>query len=382
MGFGGGGKGAAVASVTANDASLVIAPTTGAVKANAATLDVLASTHPPVAAVSFNGQKGTNQAPGSASTDSATFGQIPTSLPPSGGAGGDLTGTFPNPTIAKIAGQALSGTPTTGQGYVLSAGGLLVPSNVVESVGNIDGSIIVNNFASPNPSVGTGTLDAIATAKPPVAAVGMNAQKITNLAAGTVPTDAAQFGQLPTVFPGGPGSNFISGRWYPRTVPAVNNLLVTASQIHALPFLVGVSRAFTAIGVNASVAGVGGVVRLGIYADNGSNYPGAKVLDAGTVSAVATGALIITGIAQTLTPGLYWLVCVGQGGTTQPTLNASASGSINGLDDVNTFGTTGPGIVAGLNGYTNSPVAGALPATFPAGGTLAGNIVLTNLEAT
>jgi hypothetical protein len=70
----------AVSSVAAKDTSVVISPTTGAVKINTATLDVIATDQPPAAAVPMNGQKITGLANGTAATDAAAFGQIPTIL--------------------------------------------------------------------------------------------------------------------------------------------------------------------------------------------------------------------------------------------------------------------------------------------------------------
>lgn len=146
-------SGSGVTSVTADDGSIVVNQATGTVNIETGTLDVIATAAPPIASVPMNNQKITGLANGTVSTDAAAYGQV-SSL---------VTG--------------------------------------VSSVTSDDASIVVNT-ATGTVNIETGTLDAIATAAPPVAAVPLNAQKITGLANGSGAQDAAAFGQIP-VIPGG-----------------------------------------------------------------------------------------------------------------------------------------------------------------------------------
>jgi hypothetical protein len=105
-----------VVKVSAGDASIVVGGTTARPTIETGTLDKIASLHPPAAPVNFNGQKGTNMANGSAATDAAAFGQLPSSSSPlplnEGGTG--RSESSPGGLLASLGGLPEAGGALTG----------------------------------------------------------------------------------------------------------------------------------------------------------------------------------------------------------------------------------------------------------------------------
>lgn len=200
---------------------------------------------------------------------------------------------------------------------------------------------------------------------------------VSILASGQNPDGSAAGGV--GVIQGQPGSIFTSGRWFPQLVGTGTALLITINVGYAYPIIIGNPHTFTDIGVNATVAGTGGNLRFGLYADNGSGYPGALIDDFGVISAASTGQISISG-SNALASGLYWCVTAGQGGSVQPTLNTPSASSTT---TAQIFGSSAAGIATTAVGWSITGLSGAMPNPFTTGGTLAAasSDVFTQMKA-
>jgi len=158
---------------------------------------------------------------------------------------------------------------------------------------------------------------------------------------------------------------FRSGRYYLTSLQActaLSTLALTANRLYAVPFLMGgLSQNFIRIAFQVTTLGTASLGRAGIYADDGTIYPGSKILEGGEQACSTTG-MKESVISQTLDPGLYWLALVVSVACTVRACPIADLIPILGLD-------TALGTAQG-NGWYVAFTYAALPATFPAGGTI------------
>lgn len=140
--------------------------------------------------------------------------------------------------------------------------------------------------------------------------------------------------------------------------PCSTTLALTLNTLYLAPLWIDRSIAIDSLAVSVTTAGAAGAtVRLGIYEDDGRGYPGVLRVDAGTVSSTAIGAPAAA-VAETLTAGLYWIGMVAQSVTCTVRAANSPYYALAAASASAALGTTQPKC------YTQTGVAGALPATF------------------
>lgn len=159
----------------------------------------------------------------------------------------------------------------------------------------------------------------------------------------------------------------LSGAYYQSQFATSQGVTgLTNNNLRAAPFTVFGRTSFSGLVLEVTTAGpAGAAMRLGIYADDGTGYPGALILDAGTVLADSTGFKEIA-ITQALARGLYWLVAVGEVGGISVRGLAAPSFSI--VPQSNSAGA------AQAAGWSVGGGTGGLPAMYPAGGGALSNI--------
>lgn len=161
------------------------------------------------------------------------------------------------------------------------------------------------------------------------------------------------------------GQTLITGQSYYYVTCSVNSagtFQLINNGMRLYPWIVPNAVTLSSIGVEITTAGqTGSTVRLGLYSDGGLGMPGNLLADFGTVPGDVIAVPEIT-ISQALTPAVYWIAQVAQGGaTTAPTVRANVtswSAPIPLPHTGNAAGTT-------RSGYTHTgTVSGALPASF------------------
>jgi hypothetical protein len=142
--------------------------------------------------------------------------------------------------------------------------------------------------------------------------------------------------------------------------------------LRLMPFVLPNRLTLSHVGADIATAGeAGSVLRLGIYNDNGSAYPGSLLIEAAATVAGDSATVQEVVCSVTLDGGkLYWVGGAVQGApTTQPVVRTNGAAMPAGV-------VTGPLPSAGLSvvGYFMSNVSGALPATFTTTSTSAGAV--------
>jgi hypothetical protein len=218
-----------------------------------------------------SGAPASGQVPVATGTGEASAWAVPPGGVPSGAAGGDLGGTYPNPTVAKIQGTAISAPPGGTTQFLRGDGTWQVPADVdafVASVTAADASAAVGGTATA-PTVASGTLDQVANLHPPAANWSNNGKKITSVANGSAAQDVAAFGQIPAALPPNGAAGGDLGGTYPNP---------TALKTNGTAFGTAATAAIDTTAADIAALGTQAAGSTGKVADAGHVHPTTGVM--------------------------------------------------------------------------------------------------------
>ena len=138
---------------------------------------------------------------------------------------------------------------------------------------------------------------------------------------------------------------------------------LVADHFYATPYMAARLLTVDRIAVEIKTAAVDKSARLGIYRNGTNMYPGALVLDCGTINCGTTGVKEIV-IGQQLSKGLYWLAIVSDGA---PQIEQALVVS-------KFLGVIGSNYSSYYVGWDVSQAYGVLPDPFTTGGSLVQNV--------
>lgn len=153
-----------------------------------------------------------------------------------------------------------------------------------------------------------------------------------------------------------------SGLYYPTSGHTASNT-PTLDELRLVLFPVAKTVTVDRIGVWCQAGLALSEFRLGIYRDDGNGYPGARVLDAGTVAMTSQGFKEIT-ISQELTPDLYWIGGAGQVAVATMTMSTGSVAAVALAFPLMPLVSAPTAATSIGGGFVETGVSGALPANF------------------